>query len=321
MTSINTINPAGVSAVTSAAPAPQTDAASAASPKNDLSTPAKDPRRPGLASETANALLVEQNKVVAEPEPRNSYEVYMPTREGFTSHAFAVGVQDPDAVSSSAGLDDAGVMADARARLNDKYARMEASGKAYGSFPREGMDMNSLIGDLDRRSLNSIVSDTSGLFSEDERKTATYALEVQDSFRGGGYTGPSRLYGQWVASGASGMSRADANDAMKAFDQMAAKDTSIPSQLGRASMRVLLGEEASTQLFGGVQTTADDKMMTLLVDALTKAREKDSDVLDTLGSIKDVDDLKKADWFADYRDQLESVLSGATKHNDEAVDG
>lgn len=311
MSSIATVTLAAVPALPSLQTITHSEVSTVPQIGSATSTPPKDPRGPTLSSDAAAVLLEEQNKVPV-PAARSVYETYMPVREGFTAHALAVGVQEPDAVSSSAGLDDAGVAADARARLDEKYARMAASGKAFGSVPG-GMleDWLSLTGDLDRRSLASIVDDESGLFTKDEKLIAGDGLQRQDGMRLGGYSGPSSLFGQFVASGLSCMSGRDADDAMRAFDKSAAQNKSLKSLLGRAAMRVLLGVGESRQLFGDPQVKASDKMLTLLVDALTKAREKDPEVLNKLDSIKGVDDLKKADWFAEFRSKLEELIEDA----------
>lgn len=307
MSSIQAVNVVAIPSIAPGGPGSDSDLPSSVQSDAAIVAPPKNPRGPAFSSGAAAILLEEQNKA-PEPAARSVYETYMPVREGFTAHALAVGVKDPDAVSSSAGLDDAGVAADARARMDDKYARMAASGKPFG--PRLE-DWDSLIGDLDRRSLTSVRNNESGLFTKQEQDAADNGLQRQDGLRLGGYNGPANLFGQFVASGLSFFTRRDADDAMAAFDASASKDKSIPSQLGRASMRVILGADASSQLFAGAQVDADDKMLTLLVDVLTKAREKDPEVLNKLGHINSIEDLKNADWFADQRAELDEVLAAA----------
>jgi hypothetical protein len=291
-----------------AAPSAQNDA----TPLVETSKGASVSKTPLLSSAMVGVLIADKQKAVTS-EPRSAYETYMPVRDGFSAHALSVGVDDPKAISSSAGLDESGVVADARRRLDEKYASMTASGKPFDFNSHEGVDWYSLVGDLDVRSLNSIVSSKDDTFSKDEHTIADYMLQVQNGMHQGAYTGPTRLAGQFEASGLSSLPPVAAKESMKLFDAEAAKDKSVPSQIGRATMRVLLGQDASNQMFG----SAKDRMLDLLVNSLTKARSKDPQALNKLGSIQTLDDLKKADWFADSRASLDDILakSASTDNN------
>ena len=243
-------------------------------------------------------------------EQWTSNEFYMPVREGFTSRALALAIDDPNAVSSSIGKTDDEIATDARARLDANYARMADSGEPFKLNTFEGVDWNSLMGELDPKSLAAVQENRGGLFSEQEQTYANMFLGDQAAMRAGAYCGPTRLIGVFLASGRSGMSSADAADAMKAWDQEAAKDpTNVGMQLGRASMRVLLGQAAGN-LFGDGMAPGD-RMMSLLVESLQKAQADDPDVLQKIGNVRTEDDLKKQVWFKDYSqrfDELRQIL-------------
>jgi hypothetical protein len=269
-----------------------------------------------LAPSTVSALVAEQGAPAAavdpaapaDPPPFDSYEVYMPTREGFSAHALAVGVDSPNTVSSSAGLTDDEIATDARARLDANYGKMADSGKPFQENTWEGVDWYSAFGDLDPKSLTAVQDNRDGLFSGKEQTYAKMFLDTQASFRAGGYNGPTRLEGQFMASGASAMSRDVAAKTMQDWDAEAAKKSAdVGTELGRASMRVLLGPEASAGLF----TDPKDAMLSLLVDALQKALAKDPDVLKKIGNVRTADDLEKQDWFKDNVQQLNAIIHGS----------
>jgi hypothetical protein len=298
--------------------APAEDQAQTAAP-TVAATPVASAATDGalLAPSTVSALVAEQSApaaaAAAEPsdaassEHTSPYEVYMPTRDGFSSHALAVGVEDPNAVSSSAGKNDEEIATDARARLDANYAKMTDSGQPFDYNSWEGVDMDSLFGDLDPKSLTAVQDNRGGLFSDQEQTLAKMFLGVQASFRAGGYSGPTRLMGQFMASGLSHRPSADADAEMKAWDADAAKKpTDVGTQLGRAAMRVLLGPSASVNLFGDSKSA----MLSLLVDALQKAQADDPHVLDKLGNIRTAQDLEKQDWFKGHVQQLQAILQG-----------
>ena len=248
----------------------------------------------------------------AELEHWSSNEFYMPTRPGFTSRALALAIDDPNAVSSSAGKTDDEIATDARARLDANYARMADSGQPFKENTYEGVDWNSLMGDLDPKSLAAVQQNRGGLFTEQEQTYSKMFLDIQTNMRAGAYCGPTRLMGVFLASGRSGMSSADAADAMKAWDKDAAKDpTNVGMQLGRASMRVLLGQSAEG-LFGDGMAP-ENRMMSFLVDALRKAQATDPDVLKKIGNVRTKEDLEKQGWFKNYAqqfDELSQILDG-----------
>jgi len=259
----------------------------------------------GAPEEAAGPAAADQT-ASAELEHWSSNEFYMPTRPGFTSRALALAIDDPNAVSSSAGKTDDEIATDARARLDANYTRMADSGQPFKENTFEGVDWNSLMGDLDPKSLAAVQQNRGGLFTEQEQTYSKMFLDTQAAMRAGAYCGPTRLMGVFLASGRSNMSSDEAADAMKGWDQEAAKKpTDVGMQLGRASMRVLLGQSAEG-LFGDGMAP-EDRMMSFLVDALKKAQAADPDVLQKIGNVRTAEDLEKQDWFKDQTRQFKEL--------------
>jgi hypothetical protein len=273
------------------------------------SAAAADPRGVQLASDTANALLAAQSDkpeaAKSKDEAPSVYEMFVPPLEGFSSHEFAMGISDPERVSSSAGLSDADVLKDVRARFDDKTARMAAD------VNKNSMEyVYSMVGDLDTRSMALVAADTSGTFSEQEKQMVVMATQWQDHLRAGGYVGSAELHNTFIGMGLSSVRPEDRAEVMRVHDGEAAKDTSVRSQLGRASARVTLGEAQSKAVFGDISASTDpnDKMLSLLLEAMTKAKETDPQITSKLQGIDTADDLKKADWFKPYVDRFNQLL-------------
>ncbi|GFM74714.1 hypothetical protein PSCICM_05330 [Pseudomonas cichorii] len=110
-----------------------------------------------------------------------------PARPGMSTSALIMAPANPGLATSSKGLTFADVATDARARMNDKYAQMEASGTPYDRNSYEGRDTNSLLGDLDRRSLYAVSNNKDGLFTKEEQQAATSAMSRQQGIAMGLY--------------------------------------------------------------------------------------------------------------------------------------
>ncbi|QCO15383.1 hypothetical protein D3869_09185 [Azospirillum brasilense] len=122
--------------------------------------------------------------------PAGPYAAYFPTRDGKSATALAKAVTDPGAVSSSAGLSGPAVAKDARARMDAQYDAMKASGKPFDFDSFEGRDWYSLMGDLDRRSLEAVRSNAGGQFSKQEQDIAQSIMAQQEGLAMGLYNGP-----------------------------------------------------------------------------------------------------------------------------------
>lgn len=120
------------------------------------------------------------------------------TRPGMSNAALAMAPANPGLASSSKGLTLPEVATDARARMDDKYAQMKASGVPYDGNSQDDRDTHSLLGDLDRRSLYAVSSNASGLFTPAEQQDATNAMNSQMGLAMGLYSGPTALVETFV---------------------------------------------------------------------------------------------------------------------------
>lgn len=102
-----------------------------------------------------------------------------PGRPGMSTSALSMAAGNPGLASSSKDLTFTQVATDARARLDNKYALMQASGTPYDANSYQGRDTHSLLGDLDRRSLYAVSSNKDGLFTQPEQMAATIAMGRQ----------------------------------------------------------------------------------------------------------------------------------------------
>jgi hypothetical protein len=116
-----------------------------------------------------------------------SYSPYFPVRSGFSADAVVLGVSQPGAVSSSKDKTFSDVTLDARKRMDEKYALMKDSGKPYDG---SDTDRNSLLGDLDRRSLYAVATNAGGQFSNEEQAAAKAVMRQQERLATGYYSGP-----------------------------------------------------------------------------------------------------------------------------------
>jgi len=117
-----------------------------------------------------------------------NYTPYFPARSGMTADALVLGVSQPGAVSSSKGLSFPDVASDARSRMDSKYALMKSGGKPYDG---SDTDRNSLMGDLDRRSLYAVATNQGGQFSAEEQAAAKGLMRQQERLATGYYSGPA----------------------------------------------------------------------------------------------------------------------------------
>lgn len=82
---------------------------------------------------------------------------------------------------------------DVWARLDATYTKLSATGKPFDINSPEGADANTLLGDLDRRSLYSVRRNVGGKFTQQEIAIADAILGQQQTLASGNYTGSTRL--------------------------------------------------------------------------------------------------------------------------------
>ncbi|WP_460123004.1 hypothetical protein [Pseudomonas sp. S2_C03] len=179
------------------------------------------------------------SKSIADNKP------YFPAREGMSADALVLGVANPGAVSSSKDKTFAEVATDARKRMDEKYALMKASDKPYTGSDE---DRNSLMGDLDRRSLNAVASNEGGLFTAQEQASAQALMRQQGRLATGYYSGPADQEKNWkdpFANDPYGRAKA----ALDFMNNMSPEEKAKPEWLSqRLSLEAALNQSQGSEL-------------------------------------------------------------------------
>ncbi|MBH8612427.1 hypothetical protein I4N56_016995 [Pseudomonas mohnii] len=179
---------------------------------------------------------------------------FFPVRAGMNADALVLGVTRPGAVSSSAGKTFEEVATDARKRMDQKYAQMNAGDKPYSGSVE---DRNALMGDLDRRSLNAVATNEGGLFSKDEQDTARGLMQQQARLASGYYSGPDDQKKNWKDPFANDpVGRAKA--ALNFLENMSPEEKNTPQWL---SQHMTLAD-ALNQYANGSKDSADTEKKT-----------------------------------------------------------
>ncbi|MBM6442870.1 hypothetical protein ACX3YC_27255 [Pseudomonas mohnii] len=179
---------------------------------------------------------------------------FFPVRAGMNADALVLGVTRPGAVSSSAGKTFEEVATDARKRMDQKYAQMNAGDKPYSGSVE---DRNALMGDLDRRSLNAVATNEGGLFSKDEQDTARGLMQQQARLASGHYSGPDDQKKNWKDPFANDpVGRAKA--ALNFLENMSPEEKNTPQWL---SQHMTLAD-ALNQYANGSKDSADTEKKT-----------------------------------------------------------
>jgi len=207
---------------------------------------------------------------------------YFPVRAGMNADALALGVSQPGAVSSSKDKTFSEVAADARKRMDEKYALMKDGGKPYSGSVE---DRNGLMGDLDRRSLYAVATNQGGLFTADEQAAANALMRQQEQLATGHYSGPPELekdYKDPFANDPVGRARA----ALKFLDSLSPEEKAAPEWLQQHQVL----ESALSVLAPGSQQQAEQKkngghfhnLAEILAGVETQAPEEDKKQVPTL---------------------------------------
>ena len=177
---------------------------------------------------------------------------FFPVRAGMNADALVLGVTRPGAVSSSAGKTFEEVATDARKRMDQKYAQMNAGDKPYSGSVE---DRNALMGDLDRRSLNAVATNEGGLFSKDEQETARGLMQQQARLASGHYSGPDDQKKNWKDPFANDpVGRAKA--ALNFLENMSPEEKNTPQWL---SQHMTLADALNQYASGSKDSTDDGK--------------------------------------------------------------
>ena len=177
---------------------------------------------------------------------------FFPVRAGMNADALVLGVTRPGAVSSSAGKTFEEVATDARKRMDQKYAQMNAGDKPYSGSVE---DRNALMGDLDRRSLNAVATNEGEQFSKDEQETARGLMQQQARLASGHYSGPDDQKKNWKDPFANDpVGRAKA--ALNFLENMSPEEKNTPQWL---SQHMTLADALNQYASGSKDSTDDGK--------------------------------------------------------------
>lgn len=260
-----------------------------------------------LSPETANAIASGTNK------PINGFNKYFPVRAGFTSTALSNAVTEPGMQTRSAGKNFNEVALDARAGMDAKYAAMSASGKPYDPNSREGVDSAALMGELDRRSLYAVSSNTGGLFTQGEQSTANTYMNQQLGLAMGLYAGPIRLAGEFaVAYGKTptltGDNASVGMDGVLFLDKVSNEEkSSVLWAMNRASAQ--RAYESGMEQMGRTPENLDsDIPLVKLIRAAMATMQNDPGRGITTGSITNAAELKNQAWFKGFESRLDGAL-------------
>lgn len=135
-----------------------------------------------------------------------SLESYFPVRKGYSAAALTKAVANPGASSSSSGKNIRDVAKDARSRLDARYKEMTTSGHPFDIKANGKTDAYTLMGEMDRRSLFAVSSNTGGLFSADEQAIAKSIMKRQQTLASG--MNPDSSQGQMALANSADSLRA-----------------------------------------------------------------------------------------------------------------
>ena len=199
---------------------------------------------------------------------------YFPVRPGMNADALVLGVANPGAVSSSKDKTFSEVAADARKRMDEKYALMKDSGTPYAG---SDADRNGLMGDLDRRSLNAVATNEGGLFTAEEQASAQALMRQQGRLATGYYSGPPDQQKNWkdpFANDPYGRAKA----ALDFMNNMSPEEKAKPEWLAqRLSLEAALNQSQGSELDPDKKKTGHfPNLAEILSGAVTQSEEEQS---------------------------------------------
>lgn len=234
----------------------------------------------------------------------NYYAQFMPVRPGFSNAGISDSVVNPGAETTSAGRSLSETAQNARRLLDEKLAEMKASGKPFDINSSGGVDANTLLGDLDRRTLFAIKTNKDGLFSKDEQMAADWVMFAQASMAAGLYSGPSELAGKFYDRfGEDHVGRSKFFASW--LDNVSEDEKSSPAWgYMRAS-----AELGSQELGAKKKPSREIKnpLAQLIYEAMATTERDNPDRLRTTGRVDSYQDLLNQPWFKGYEERLKSL--------------
>ncbi|MCJ8297518.1 MAG: hypothetical protein MJK13_01085 [Pseudomonadales bacterium] len=260
-----------------------------------------------------NTVSISDAAHIAATNPHNTsstdyYRQFMSTYEGFSAANIAARVANPSLESFSAGKDFTQVAADARTSLDKNYEKLYALGKPFSLGNARAEDVNSLLGELDRRALYAVSSNKDDLFTADEQAIARSKMSQQQGLAMGLYSGPSGQQSKFVDPYfGDNVQKYKAGIQFLEGVSIEEKAGSIEFALQRAHLQDAY-ERGSLEQGAIAEDFTTDHPLVLLILAARDSVKDDFQRGYTEGLITTADDLKKQTWFEDYQDFLARAL-------------
>jgi len=198
------------------------------------------------------------------------------------------------------------VAIDARAGMDAQYAAMKASGKPFDSNSWEGKDWNTVMGNLDRRSLYAVRSNEGGQFSKEEQDMAQSFMVRQQGLAMGLYSGPTSKEGTFKSP--FGSLSDGFKNGIKFLDSVSSEEkSSVEWVVARASAQI--GYESVAENERRVPEKLDsENPLAQLITRSMKAMKHHPNSAVTTGWLLTADDLKRQPWFKGYESQLDQLM-------------
>ena len=236
------------------------------------------------------------------------YKQFMPTYAGFSSANIAAGVANPSLETFSAGKEFSQVALDARASLDKNYEKLYELGKPFSLGTTQAQDINSLLGELDRRALFAVSSNKDDLFTTDEQSLARGKLNQQQGLAMGLYSGPTSEKSKFIDP-FNGDTVQKFKAGIEFLDKVGneEKATSIEFAFQRAGLQVAYERGMRDQGKIAEDFSTDNPLILLIIAAMDSAKGNFKDGF-TEGVITTSRDLEKQTWFEDYKDLLSNAI-------------
>lgn len=283
---------------------PNDSRSSVASPKT-LSSLGSKTASGGKSGQDVVELSIFAQVTLAESKAApNYYAQFMPVRQGFSNAAISNTVENPGAESSSAGKSLSEVAKIARQMMDNTYAAMKESGKPFDINSPGGVDANTLVGNLDRRTLYAIKTNQDGLFTKEERMVADVVMFNQEALAAGLYSGPIELTGKFQDRfGENHVARS--NFFAKWLDKVSDDEKSSPAWGYMRASAQLGSQELNAKKKSPLEIK--NPLAQLIYEAMAAAERNDPDSLRTTGRVDSYQDLLNQPWFKGYEERLKSL--------------
>lgn len=236
------------------------------------------------------------------------YQQFMPTYAGFSAANMAVGVLNPGLETFSAGKGFSQVAEDARSSLDKNYEKLYEIGKPFSLGQSRSEDVNSLLGELDRRALYAVSSNKDELFTADEQVLARSKLSQQQGLAMGLYSGPSSEKSNFIDPfNGDNVQRFKAG--IQFLDKVGNEEKagSFDFAMQRAALQGAY-ERGSQQRGEIAEDFSTEHPLVLLILAAMDAVKGDLKQGYTEGTITTAADLADQTWFEDYKDLLANAI-------------